>query len=55
MATSQARLKWSNDKLSDLIKCLREFKSSMEFRNSGSNTDKVKLYETTRKSLNRYI
>ena len=34
-----------------LIKCLQEFKSSMEFRNCDSNTDKVKLYESVWKSL----
>ena len=33
----------------------QEFKYSMEFRNGDSNTDRVKLYESVRKSLNRYI
>ena len=28
MATSQARFKWTDDKLTNLIKCLQEFKSS---------------------------
>ena len=51
MTISQARFKWTDDKLSNLIKCLQEFKSSMEFRNYDSNADKVKLYESVRKSL----
>ena len=55
MATSQARFKWTDDKLTNLIECLQEFKSSMEFRNYDSNAEKVKLYESVRKSLNRYI
>ena len=55
MATSQARFKWTDDKLTNLIECLQEFKSSMEFRNYDSNAEKFKLYESVRKSLNRYI
>ena len=51
MATLQARFKWTNDKLINLIKCLQEFKSSMEFRNCDSNDDKVRLHESVRKSL----
>ena len=49
MVISQARFKWTDDK------CLQEFKCSMEFRNNNSNADKVKLYESVRESLNRYI
>ena len=55
MATSQARFKWTDDKLINLIKCLQIFKNSMEFRNYDSNANKVKLYESVRKSLDRYI
>ena len=44
MTPSQARFKWTDDKLINLIKCLQEFTSSMEFRNGESNTDKVKLH-----------
>ena len=51
MATSQARLKWTDDKLINLIKCLQEFKSSMELANCDSNADKVKWYESAIKSL----
>ena len=40
-----------DDKLTNLIKCLQEFKSSMEFRNCDSNSDKVKLNESVRKGL----
>ena len=33
MATSQARFKWTDDKLINLIKCLQEFTNSyVEFR-----------------------
>ena len=55
MTTSQARFKWTDDELINLIKCLQKFKSSMKFRNYDSNANKVKLYESVRKSLNRYI
>ena len=54
MAISQACLKWTVDKLINLIKCLQEFKSSMEFRNCDSNAGKVYFYESVRKSLSRY-
>ena len=33
------------------MKCLQELKSSMEFRNCDSNTDKVNLHERVRKRL----
>ena len=51
MATSPSRFKWTDGELTSLIKCLQEFKSSMEFRNCGSNADKVELYENMRKGL----
>ena len=50
MATSQASFKWTDGKLINLIKCTQEFKSSMEFKNCGSNAGKVKLYENVKKS-----
>ena len=37
MVTSQARFKWTNEKLSNLIKCLPKLKSSMELTNCDSN------------------
>ena len=55
MVTSQAHFKWTDDRLIYLIECLQEFKGSMEFRNFDSNADKVKLYESMRKSLYKYI
>ena len=51
MATSQALFKWNYGRFINLIKCLQEFRSSMEFRNCDSNADKVKLYENVRKGL----
>ena len=51
MATSQALFKWNDGRFINLIKCLQEFKSCMEFRNCDSNADKVKLYESARKGL----
>ena len=51
MVTSQARFKWTDDKLINLIKCLQECKSSRKFRNCDSNAGKVKLYESVRKGL----
>ena len=32
-----------------------DFKNSMEFRNCDTTANKVKLYESVRKSLNRYF
>ena len=55
MTTSQVRFKWTDDKHINLIKYLQEFKNSMEFRNCDSDANKVKLYESVRKSLNIYI
>ena len=55
MTTSQTFFKWTDDKLINLIKCLQEFKNSMEFRICDSNADKVKLHESVRRSLNKYI
>ena len=53
MATSQARFKWTDDKLINLVKYLQEFKSSMDFKNCDSNADKVKLFESVKKSLTK--
>ena len=44
MMTSRERFKWTDYRLINLVKCLQEFKGSMEFRNCDSNADKVKLY-----------
>ena len=54
MVTLQACFKWTDCKLINLIKYLKEFKSFMEFRNYDPNADKVKLYQNVRKSINRY-
>ena len=51
MATTQPRFKWSDEKVRNLIRCLQEYKSAMEFKNCDSNADKVKQYEAVRKSL----
>ena len=51
MATSQALFKWNDSRFINLIKCLQEFKSCMEFRNCDSNADKVQLYQSVRKGL----
>ena len=55
MATSQARFKWTDDKLINLIECLQEFKGPMGFRISDPNADKVKLYKNKRKIPSGYI
>ena len=55
MSTSQTCFNWTDDKFIELIKCLEEFKSFMEFRNHNSNKDKVKLYESVSETLNRCI
>ena len=44
MTSSKAHFKRKDDKFINLTKCFQEFKSSMEFRNCESNTDKVKLH-----------
>ena len=51
MAISQACFKWTNYKLTNLIKCLRDLRSFMEFRNFNSTADKAKSYENLRKGL----
>ena len=51
MATSQALFKWNDDKLTNLIKCLQEFESSMKFRNCDSTADRVKSCENVTKIL----
>ena len=51
MATSQVRFQWTDDKLTNFIKCLQEFKSSIKFKNCDSNADKVKLYESVSKRV----
>ena len=51
MVTLQTLFKWSNGRFINLIKCLQEFESFMEFRNCDSNADKVKIYERLRKGL----
>ena len=45
----------ADNELLDLIKCLQEFENPMEFRNCNSNASKVKLSESERKSLKRYL
>ena len=60
MATSEATFKLINDKLINLIKfqfyfskfLIKSHKCAIEFRNC-SNADKVKLYESVRKSLGK--
>ena len=51
MTISQASFKCNDVRFISTIKCLQEFKSSMEFKNWDSNADKVKLYESVRKGL----
>ena len=51
MATSEALFKWNNGKLTNLIKCLQKFESSMKFRNCESTANKVKSYEIVAKIL----
>ena len=43
MATSQARFRWIDDKLINLIKCLQEFKNFVEFRNCDPDANKVQM------------
>ena len=46
------RFRWDNgDKVSNLIRCLGNYKSQMEFDNKDFNADKVKQYESIRASL----
>ena len=43
------RFRWDkNDKVENLIRCLANYKSQMEFKNNDFNADKVKQYEAVR-------
>ena len=46
-----ARFRWNQgDKVSDLIQCLAQYKSTMEY-NSDFSADKVKQYEAVRQAM----
>ena len=48
-ANSAKRFRWDkDDKVINLIRCLANYKSQMEFNNCDFNADKVKLYEAVR-------
>lgn len=48
------RFRWSHgDKLSDLIQCLANYKSGMEYKNVDFSADKVKQYEAVRQAMAR--
>ena len=50
--SSKERLQWkTGDKTANLIQCLANYKSQMEFSNSDFNADKVKQYEAIRKAM----
>jgi hypothetical protein len=47
-----ARFRWNQGgKVSDLIQCLAQYKSTMEYNNSDFSADKVKLYEAVRQAM----
>ena len=47
-----ARFRWNQrDKVSDLIQCLAQYKSTMEYNNSDFSADKVKQYEAVRQAM----
>ena len=46
------RFRWDkNDKVENLIRCLANYKSQMEFKNNDFNADKVKQYEAVRVAM----
>ena len=46
------RFRWSQgDKVFNLIQCLGNYKSAMEYRNIDFNADKVKQYEAVRQAM----
>ena len=48
------RFQWNNgDKIENLIRCLANYKSKMDYQNSDFNADKVKQYEAVRKAMAR--
>ena len=47
-STSKRRFRWNDDKVNNLIQCLANYKSHMEFNSSDYNADKVKQYEAVR-------
>ena len=47
-----ARFRWNQgDKVSDLVQCLAQYKSTMEYNNSDFSADKVKQYEAVRQAM----
>ena len=50
---NMARFRWNQGgKVSDLIQCLAQYKSTMEY-NSDSSADKVKLYEAVTQAISK--
>ena len=50
--SKEIRFRWDkDDKISNLIQCLSNYKSQMEFSNKDFNADKTKQYEAVRKAL----
>ena len=48
------RFQWNNgDKIENLIRCLANYKSKMDYQNSDFNADKVKQYEAVREAMAR--
>ena len=51
---NKQRFVWDRDeKLDNLVRCLTNYKSQMEFSNKDFNADKVKMYEEVRKYMAR--
>ena len=52
--SKEVRFRWDkDDKIANLIQCLSNYKSQMEFSNKDFNADKTKQYEAVRKALAR--
>ena len=50
--SKEVRFRWDkDDKIANLIQCLSNYKSQMEFSNKDFNADKTKQYEAVRKAL----
>ena len=52
-ASTEAKFKWSNEMIPELIDSLKDFKATMEFNNFDFNVDKPRQYEEVRRTLSK--
>lgn len=48
---TESKFKWSDELVDDLLNCIGEFKTSMEYKGKDFNSDKPRQYEEVRKLM----